>query len=113
MQVLLISTTDLKAARRDMLDRMLASMVVSAQELPQDRLTLAMLFQNCSESRLPALPRFAVGLAVEHRLSLSAARNRVLRRLAQDRSFDTDTVVAFPDDDCWYPPGFLRQGGGQ
>src|SRR5689334_7737704 len=103
MQVLLVSTTDLKSPRRDVLDRMLASMVVSAEELSQDRLTLAMLFQNCGEGRLPALPRFAVGFSVEHRLPLSAARNRVLRRLAEERHFDTDTVIAFPDDDCWYP----------
>jgi hypothetical protein len=110
MQVVLVSTTDLASPRRDVLDRMLASMIASTRELPEDQVTLAMLFQNCADGRLPPLPPFAVGLAIDRRVSLSAARNQVLNQLARaGHAFDADTVIAFPDDDCWYPPGLLRQ----
>ncbi len=33
----------------------------------------------------------------------------LLRRLIADGISGADALVAFPDDDCWYPPGFLVQ----
>ena len=106
MDILLISTTDL-GGRSDLRERMLASMTASQRMLPQDKLTLALLYQNCRADDLaalaPGLPSFVAPLAIDRRISLSAARNMLLRRARMP----ADGIVAFPDDDCWYPEGFL------
>ena len=63
--------------------------------------------QNDDDRLEPLLT--ASGLDVLHLRSapgLSRARNVALRHLAAD-------VVAFPDDDCTYPPGLLADVGGR
>jgi hypothetical protein len=109
MDILLISTTDLGAGRSDLRERMLASVVQAQRALPQDEIALAMLFQNCSSVHLatlaPTLPPVVAPLAIDRRISLSAARNLLLRQAR----VPLDGIVAFPDDDCWYPPGFLAE----
>jgi len=105
MRFLLLTTTDMAANRGADVDRMLAS--VAGQKGID--VSLRLLAQNCDaealrdlESRLPA---FAEADAVAFRVPLSAARNRLLGGL---RGGDgRDTIVAFPDDDCWYPNRFL------
>ena len=42
------------------------------------------------------------------RLSLSRARNLMIHRAHADQAFSETRITAFPDDDAWYPPGFLR-----
>src|SRR5262249_53058146 len=58
------------------------------------------------ESRLPP---GTVVLASPDRISLSEARDRMLRAAHERGAILPDCVVAFPDDDCWYPPRFPRQ----
>ena len=41
------------------------------------------------------------------RMSLSAARNALLTIVAERGLVASDDVVAYPDDDSWYPEGFL------
>ncbi|MFW5439992.1 MAG: hypothetical protein ACKE5M_04825 [Methylophilaceae bacterium] len=41
------------------------------------------------------------------RLSLSRARNIMLNKAIKDSAFHNAEVCAFPDDDAWYPSGFL------
>lgn len=42
-----------------------------------------------------------------HRVSLSRARNRMLRQAKQDGILNLAKICAFPDDDAWYPPNSL------
>jgi hypothetical protein len=113
MEVILISTTDIKGGRGDVLERMLQSLVESERMLGEHRMVLALLLQNCETETLPAiagaLPPFVRPLATAGRVPLSTARNMLLRRLAADGAIAADALVAFPDDDCWYPAGFLVQ----
>jgi hypothetical protein len=113
MNVVLISTTDVKNARDAVWQRMLASMVESKRTLGESRVRLCVVLQNCSAAEFPAyaakMPDWVLPLAIASRVSLSRARNLALERLLDDGEIEPDTVVAFPDDDCWYPAGFLRQ----
>jgi len=42
------------------------------------------------------------------RLSLSRARNIMINKAMQENMFDHADICAFPDDDAWYPNGFLH-----
>jgi len=113
MNLTLISTTDMKGGRSDVRERMLQALVESERALGGDRMVLAFLLQNCPADELQkiatALPAFVRPVAVAGRVPLSTARNILLRQLAAQGAIAADTLVAFPDDDCWYPPGFLLQ----
>jgi len=92
---------------------MVKSLVDSQGSLPSSSIHLSMLFQNCDVVDLPSisaeLPAFLHPIATPGRVSLSSARNIVLRRLTAAQGIGADSLVAFPDDDCWYPPGLLAQ----
>jgi hypothetical protein len=92
---------------------MLLSMVQSSQTLSGSQIVLGMLLQNCGPEELASfrsvMPAFVRPIATAGRVSLSSARNKVLRDLTADGTIPADALVAFPDDDCWYPPGFLAQ----
>lgn len=113
MYLILISTTDMKGGRSDVRDRMLQALVQSERALGGDRTVLALLLQNFPPDELHtiamALPAFVRPVATAGRVPLSAARNILLRQLATDGAIEANSLVAFPDDDCWYPPGFLVQ----
>ncbi len=67
-------------------------------------LQLIVVDQNPDERLVPILQPYAGRFDIDHLRSqpgLSRARNVGLRRVSGD-------IVAFPDDDCWYPPGVLR-----
>lgn len=99
--------------RDDVRDRMLQSLVESQHALSGHAMSLSLLLQNCDSQQLAAFaataPAFVQPVAVAGRVPLSAARNMLLRRLIADAGIGPDAVVAFPDDDCWYPDGFLSQ----
>jgi hypothetical protein len=111
VELLLISTTDLKSERQEVLRRMIDSVMRAQRGLPRDRIRLELLVQNCTPAQAAdlatALPDLVTLTPVDHRLSLSAARNRVLARVVAAGAVPHDGIVAFPDDDCWYPDGFL------
>jgi hypothetical protein len=111
MKILLISTADVGSPRMMHFDRMVQSIVDSVKTLPDDTLTLCILLQNCSENRLTRLradlPAFVESSAIDRLVPLSVARNLLLRPKLAASGVDADTVVAFPDDDAWYPVNFL------
>lgn len=111
MKILLISTADAAGSRMALFDRMVQSIAASVKNLPGDALTLCILFQNCTEDRLAALranlPAFVECSAVGRLIPLSVARNMLLRPKLAAGAVNADTIVAFPDDDAWYPGGFL------
>ena len=64
--------------------------------------------QNPDDRIVPVLDRYQPELNISRvptpaRLGISSARNDGWRRARGD-------VILFPDDDCWYPPWFLRKG---
>jgi hypothetical protein len=111
MKILLFSTADAASSRMALFDRMVQSIDASAKTLPGDSLTLCILFQNCPEHRLAVLrarlPAFVECSAVDGLVPLSIARNVLLCPKLAAGAVDADTIVAFPDDDAWYPGGFL------
>lgn len=108
--VVLISTTDIVNGRSDMLERMLSSVARECEDIPARNCVVVMLLQNCSPDQLQsfrdALPAFAHAFAIPNRVSLSAARNILISRIGSEQ-IGAETVVGFPDDDCWYPAGSL------
>jgi hypothetical protein len=62
--------------------------------------------QECDEVR-KQLPDWAELISSELAMSSSAARNAMIRHLLDGEAFDRAAVVAFPDDDAWYPAGGL------
>ncbi len=113
MNIVLVSTTDMKGGRADVRDRMLQSLIESESTLRGERMVLALLLQNCagdnSKAISMALPAFVKPVMIDGRVPVSTARNILLRQLLTNGDLTADGLVAFPDDDCWYPAGFLRE----
>jgi len=87
--------------RTDELARFFESLV--AQDYPRARVLL--VDQNDDERLGPVIAASPVEvIRLRSGLGLSRARNVALARIGAD-------VVAFPDDDCVYPPGLLRRVG--
>jgi glycosyltransferase involved in cell wall biosynthesis len=66
--------------------------------------------QNLDDRIVPMLEPYQsqlniIRIRTPSRRGISAARNDGWRRAHGD-------VILFPDDDCWYPPWFLRKGRG-
>lgn len=107
-KLLLMTTSDRKSDRGADLARLIRS--VAARRPGIFDVQHLILLQRCSETqRLAAqrdVPYPATVLATAARLPLSAARNAMLARARAKGLLGSDTVVAFPDDDCWYTPEF-------
>lgn len=103
----------MRGGRESVRENMVESLVESQRALTCARIALYLLLQNCDGGELAALraamPAFIRPLTVPSRVPLSSARNIVLRQLIADNAIPADALVAFPDDDCWYPAGFLSQ----
>jgi hypothetical protein len=112
MNVVLISTTDVGSGRSGVLERMVQSVAQAAATRPDMTVSMLLLLQRCpphwQRSLAESLPPFVRTIAVDDRLSLSAARNRMLELAAASGLIAESTVVGFPDDDCWYPAGVLE-----
>jgi glycosyltransferase involved in cell wall biosynthesis len=68
------------------------------------RVELIVIDQNKDDRLVPVLARLSGSIVLKHIRSepgLSKARNVGLRHV-------TGSIVAFPDDDCWYPEGVLQ-----
>lgn len=105
-RVHLFTTTDAGSGRRDTLARLVASLAKARAARPDVPLTLHLLAQRAAPGALGALPNWVDVSAIDGRVSLSRARN-VMLAAAPAEAFAADTLVAFPDDDAWYPPGLL------
>lgn len=111
MQLVLFTTTDLRVGRQSEFIRMINS--VRAGGGPDVGLKMFALLQRSNASDRvryeTILPPGSVVIASPERVSLSEARNRLLDAARRRIALDEDCVVAFPDDDCWYPPHFLSR----
>jgi hypothetical protein len=115
MDFVLITTSNVSAGRSEALQRMLGSVRQSVEGQRDRRLTLSLLLQECPSqlTLLGAFPQFVDLSQVPERLSLSTARNILLKRAANRGLIGPDTIVGFPDDDCWYPDGLLDRVAGE
>lgn len=64
--------------------------------------------QNCDERIVPVLARYQHELEIRRvatptKRGISAGRNEGWHQARGE-------IIVFPDDDCWYPPWFLRKG---
>ena len=111
MNIFLVTTFILDESRRKLLERMIHSVTGAAFNRQDVRLSLYAFVPKCSPSSLEAfkstLPPFASAFAIEGKASLSEARNQLLTRLFSTEMVHNDDIIAYPDDDCWYPDGFL------
>lgn len=107
-EILFITTTDAAGGRTADLQRLLTS-ITGAMGGRGWRMLL--LVQRCMEhSALPAeLPENVQVETMPHRVSLSHARNLLLRRAREQGLLARTPLIAFPDDDCWYPEGSLER----
>jgi hypothetical protein len=106
----LFSTVDMQSDRGDLLRRMLES-VVAFQARRSVDVKLFILLQRCDEDGFDNFkkqwPDWVKPLKQSGRMSLSAARNAMLANIEATERLQSDGVVAFPDDDAWYPDGTL------
>lgn len=105
MNFITFTTCDLGGDRLDNLFQMIASMNDFSSRNPEVTIQAHLLMQCCSAIELDDLrkkiPDYFVVSAIEGRVSLSKARNIMLSTVEGDDL--SRSVVAFPDDDCWYP----------
>jgi hypothetical protein len=68
-----------------------------------------LLLQRCSgEMPVLVLPPHAEAIRISYRVSLSAARNMLLKQAMAGGVLNRSRWLAFPDDDAWYPAGLLK-----
>jgi hypothetical protein len=86
---------------------MVRSVEHTVSRQPRVSVRVLLLLQQCPEylywTLSRKLPSFVQAIPVVESLSLSAARNRLLSHATSNGLIDAETVVGFPDDDCWYP----------
>ncbi len=75
------------------------------QQYPLENVTVVVVDQNPDDRLVPfiqAAQEFCTVVHLRSKIGLSRARNVGLPHCTGD-------IVAFPDDDCWYPPQLLAQ----
>jgi hypothetical protein len=111
MNIVLISTSDVSAGRSRALIRMLRSVAHAGVTRADMGVSMLLLLQRCPQqwrqSLCESFPRFVRATSIDGRVSLSAARNVLLAEALSSGLIGDSTIVAFPDDDCWYPDGAL------
>ncbi|MFZ5678092.1 MAG: glycosyltransferase family 2 protein [Pseudomonadota bacterium] len=105
-EILFITTTDAAGGRAADLGRLLTSIT---QAMAGRNWRMLLLIQRwAAGADLPAeLPDNVQVETIPHRVSLSHARNLMLRKAREQGLLAHVPLVAFPDDDCWYPDGSL------
>lgn len=105
-EILFITTTDAAGGRAADLGRLLTSIT---QAMAGRNWRMLLLIQRwAAGAGLPAeLPDNVQVETIPHRVSLSHARNLMLRKAREQGLLAHVPLVAFPDDDCWYPDGSL------
>ncbi|TXJ06912.1 MAG: hypothetical protein E6Q25_08410 [Acinetobacter sp.] len=110
MNFLLFTTCDVKGGRLPEMVRLFKSISDSDEKSTELSFRHYVLLQRCSE-----LPEEFADFSANNRIfifipnmvSLSRARNIMIKRAQLDGAFNSDGICAFPDDDAWYPDGFL------
>jgi hypothetical protein len=107
VDALLFTTTDSAGGRSDELERMIRSVEQAMAKFGLRVVQYLLLQRHGSDKPLPELPGHIRATAIPERVSLSKARNLLLDLARKDGMFERSLMVAFPDDDAWYPEGTL------
>lgn len=105
----LLTTCDARGERLTDLTRLLNSInaEIEAHGLHIRHYILLQNVNSLPEPLAASVHAQRIFLFVPHRLSLSRARNRMLRQALRDGALSSAKLCAFPDDDAWYPPNSL------
>ena len=104
----LLTTCDMGGKRSGELERLMRSVSAAVADTGL-RIRHFLLLQRCGDNTsVPPLPSHAEVLKIPHRVSLSAARNMLLKRAIANGVLNRSRWLAFPDDDAWYPAGLLK-----
>lgn len=111
MRALLLTTCDFQSSRIDAFERLTESLVQTAQN-SQHELVHIVLMQRAQLEALSPYRNRNLGfqqiiLQTPNRMSISAARNAMLRVAHERNLLQSADWVAFPDDDAWYPAGLV------
>ena len=107
-EILFITTTDAAGGRVSDLARLLSSIT---EGLAGREWRMLLLIQRATPGQTLDMPMPA-NVEIEtipHRISLSQARNLLLNRAREVDLLSRSALIAFPDDDCWYPNGALER----
>ena len=105
----LFSTADVRAGREKELIRLFQSVELFRSRNSLLDVHFHVLLQRC-DSALPSfVPKTVSTIESPSRFSLSAARNILLAQALSKGNLGRDSIIAFPDDDAWYPAGFLER----
>ncbi|NML95689.1 glycosyltransferase family 2 protein [Novosphingobium olei] len=110
--LILLTTADMQAQRDDELRRLVGSIEAFRKRFPEVQVHHHMLLQRCDDLK-GAVARVGFPSTMEvssigDLVPLSVARNQMLRLIAPRQDLLTDDcVLAYPDDDAWYPSGSL------
>lgn len=107
----LVCTTDSRDGVSEHYFRLVSSLQMVAGQVD---FTLVTLFQRPDADAIRAiggLPDFVRPLTSDMRMSLSQARNHILRMIAAVDGFTDASLVLFPDDDCWFTDAYLPMLG--
>jgi len=107
-EILFITTTDATGGRSGELERLLTSIEGALAERDWRML---LLVQHASSRRgiSGGIPANVEVETISNQVSASRARNLLLAEAREQGLFVETPLVAFPDDDCWYPQGSLDQ----
>lgn len=107
-EILFITTTDALGGRSADLERLLTS--ITDALAGRDWRMLLLVQRANPDTELPVdLPDNVQVETIPHRVSLSHARNLMLGRAREQGLLTRAPLIAFPDDDCWYPDGSLER----
>lgn len=107
-EILFLTTTDAAGGRGGDLERLLSS--IEAALAGRDWRMLLLVQRASSDVGVAAGVPANVGVgAIPNRVSASRARNLLLHEAHEKGLLARAPLVAFPDDDCWYPDGLLER----
>lgn len=107
--VFLVTTTNLASGRSHELERFIVSVEEFRADQPDCHVRSSILFQNAAYRAVPSMPDWVTVHSIDGLVPLSRARNILLATLDLPTDSATTAIVAFPDDDAWYPRGSLQR----
>jgi hypothetical protein len=107
-EILFITTTDAGGGRADDLARLMSSMTAGLAGRDWRMLLLVQRAAPGTSLGMAVPPNVGIE-TIPNRMSLSQARNLLLGRARELNLLSRSALVAFPDDDCWYPAGALER----
>jgi GT2 family glycosyltransferase len=107
MKVLLLTTCICNSENLKDLRRLILS-INSVTHIQFCHYVLLQNAEQCDENKLLNLAsNYQLIFLRQHGIiSLSKARNKLIKEVSQQHSFINFDFISCPDDDCWYPPGF-------